>query len=98
MLENIYFMRDSTNMALDPLSDILTFACARSVVSGDLAAGGNWAVRFPPPQKVKFFAIIKGQCCLIMDGEDDPLWLGEGDVFLLTQRSIVLASGPEVEL
>ena len=97
MLESTYFMRNSTDMAMDPLSDILTFASTRPVVSGVLAAGGDWAVRFRPPLKVKFFAIAKGECCLSMDGMGAPLWLREGDVFLVTQRAIVLASGPGIE-
>lgn len=97
MLANTHFMRDSTNMALDPFSDILTFASARSVLSGVLSAGGEWAVRFQPPEKIKFFAIVKGSCSLVMDGADAPLRLQEGDVFLISQRAIVLASGPEVE-
>ncbi len=80
-------------MSDDPFSDILRFANAQSVVSGGFAAGGPWAIRFPPPDKIKFFAIVKGCCWLAIDGEAAPARVETGDVILLAaQRSFVLAS------
>ncbi|WP_255557330.1 AraC family transcriptional regulator [Sodalis sp. dw_96] len=76
----------------DPFSDILQFTQAQSVVSGGFTAGGPWALRFPPPDKIKFFAIVKGHCYFRFNDVDEPLRLEEGDVFLLAaQRSFVLA-------
>ncbi len=76
----------------DPFSDILQFANARSVVSGGFTAGGAWALRFPVPDKIKFFALVKGNCWFRFDDGDAPLRLEEGDVFLLAaQRPFVLA-------
>lgn len=90
-------MRESTNMYTDPFSDILEFASPRSIVSGVLAAGGEWAVRFPPPQKIKFFAIARGECWLDAEDGSGPFRVREGDVFLTTQRAIVLSSNPALE-
>ena len=92
MLESTYYLRDSTEMAADAFSDILKIANAQSVVSGGFTAGGPWAIRFPPPGKIKFFGVVKGNCWLCIDGEDAPVHLEVGDVGLLSaQRSFVFA-------
>ena len=91
-------MRHGTNMSLDPFSDILKFTNAETVVSGGFSAGGAWALRFPAPDKIKFFALIKGGCWLMIDGDDAPVRVEAGDVFLLSaQRTFILASDLSVE-
>ena len=81
----------------DPLADILTLASARCVRIGCLKAGGTWALRFPPPQKIKLTAVVKGTCWLVVDGEGGPVRLATGDVFMVpAARSFVLASDPSV--
>jgi hypothetical protein len=42
-------------MGSDPFSDILKFTQAESLVTGGFTAGGSWALRFPAPDKIKFF-------------------------------------------
>ena len=80
-------------MAVDPFSDILRLANAQSVVSGGFTAGGSWAIRFPAFDKLKFSALIRGTCWLMVDGDEEPVRVEAGDVFLLSaQRSFVLAS------
>lgn len=82
---------------MDPLSDILSLVDARSVTSGRLYASAPWAVRFPPPERIKFTALLSGSCWLIMDGLPDPVRLSSGDVIVVNgQRSFSLASGPSV--
>src|SRR6185295_18531620 len=77
----------------DPLADVLTLASARCVRIGTLKAGGTWALKFPPPQKIKLTAIVKGACWFAVDGERAPLRLETGDVFMVpAERSYVLAS------
>jgi AraC-like DNA-binding protein len=77
----------------DPLADVLTLASARCVRVGTLKAGGTWALKFPPPQKIKLIAVVKGTCWLAVDGERTPLRLQTGDVFMVpAARSYVLAS------
>src|ERR1700675_1264537 len=81
-------------MMTDPFSDILKLTNAETFVSGGFTAGGSWAIRFPSPDKIKFFALVKGNCLLRIDGQESPpVRVEEGDVFLLSaQRSFVLAS------
>ncbi len=92
MLESPYYLRYNTEMAVDPFSDILKLVNAQSVVSGGFTAGGSWAISFQPPGKIKFFGVVKGNCWLCVDGEETPVRVEAGDMFLLSaQRSFVLA-------
>ncbi|QET01895.1 AraC family transcriptional regulator [Cupriavidus pauculus] len=80
-------------MSRDPFSDILKFTHAESIVTGGFTATGPWALRFPAPEKIKFFAVVKGQCWVRIDGEQEPVRFETGDVGLLAaRRSFVLAS------
>jgi AraC-like DNA-binding protein len=80
-------------MKVDPFSDILRFTRTESLVTGGFTAGGAWALRFPAPDKIKFFAVVKGQCWVRIDGEAEPIRFDTGDVGLLAaKRSFVLAS------
>jgi AraC-like DNA-binding protein len=81
----------------DLFSDILTLANAKSVITGAFQAGGAWSIRFPAPEMIKFFGIVRGTCRLRVDGEEE-VRLGPGDVFLLAApRSFVLATDPALE-
>jgi AraC-like DNA-binding protein len=82
----------------DLFSDILTLANAQSVITGAFHAGGAWAIRFPPPDMIKFFGIARGTCWLRLEGAPEDLRLGPGDVFLLAApRAFVLASDLALE-
>ena len=80
MLENLYFFCKSPEMAADPLSEILTFLGARCLVTGGFTAGGRWGLRFPAPGVIKFSAILRGRCWLVMEGHDTPVQVAAGDV------------------
>lgn len=93
MLENALYMRDSTDMASDPFSEILKLTSAESVVTGGFTAGGPWAIAFPARDKIKFFAVVKGGCWVRLEGEAEPVRFETGDIGLLVaQRSFVLSS------
>jgi AraC-like DNA-binding protein len=97
MLESPPFLRDRPDMN-DPLSDMLTLVEARSVLSGRLHASGAWAVRFPPPEKIKFSALLRGTCWLTLEGLPAPARLEAGDVIVVNgQRSFMVASDPAVD-
>ncbi|MGY2172769.1 AraC family transcriptional regulator [Pseudomonas gingeri] len=82
----------------DPFSDILKLARAESLVTGGFTAGGRWALRFPAPDNIKFFAVIKGSCWVTLEGDESPTLFRTGDVGLLSaKRAFVLASDPGVE-
>ncbi|UPG86295.1 AraC family transcriptional regulator [Luteibacter aegosomatis] len=90
-------MSDRTEMTDDPITEFLRLAEVESVMSGGFTAGGDWSVRFPPPDKLKFFASARGGCVLRMEGDTDDVPLAEGDVVLLiAPRGFVLCSDPSV--
>ncbi len=92
MRAHLRAVRDSTEVSGDPFSDVLALADARSVVSGGFTAGGRWALRFPVPERIKFFGVVSGGCWLRVHGAKPPVRLEAGDVFLPWQVSFVLAS------
>lgn len=96
MLERPASVRDSPKMPSDALSDILRLTTVESMVTGGFDAGGRWALRFPAPNSIKFFALTKGLCWAQIDGEA-PVRFEQGDVGLLTaQRPYTLSSDPSV--
>lgn len=81
-------------MSEDPLSSILSLVNARSAIGGGFLAGGSWAIRFPPPDYIKFFVAARGACWLTIDGEE-PARFNEGDVLLFTTAcGFSMASDP----
>jgi len=78
----------------DPLADVLTLASARCVRIGTLKAGGTWALKFPPPEKIKLIAVVKGGCWLAVDGERTPLRLQTGEVFMVPAARSCRETGP----
>jgi len=99
MLDNRIFMRQNLKMHLDPFSDLLKLLNAHSVLAGGLITGGAWAIEFPASDQIKFWGIVRGNCSLVMAGENTPIPVEAGDVFLLrTPRSHVLASDLTAEL
>jgi len=97
MLESPYDVRDRSAM-VDLFSDILTLANAQSVITGAFEAGGAWAPRFPPPDRIKFFGVVRGACWLQVEGEAADLRLEAGDVFLLSApRAFVLTTDRQLE-
>jgi len=54
-------------------------------VSAGLDAGGEWAIRFPPHDGIKFNAVMRGACWVQVDGETEPRRIEAGDCFLLTR-------------
>jgi AraC-like DNA-binding protein len=87
-----------TSVSMDPLSDVLALLKPKSYVSLGLDAGRDWAIDFPPPQGIKFNAVLSGGCWLEVDGVAEPVRLEEGDCFLLTQsRSFRMTSDRSLE-
>lgn len=70
----------------------------RSTLSAGLQGGGEWGLRFPQHEGVKFNAVIRGACWLLVDGVASPVRLEAGDCFLLTKgRSFVLTTDLDAE-
>ncbi|MBD0417288.1 AraC family transcriptional regulator [Tianweitania sp. Rool2] len=79
----------------DALSDILTAIQARAVCSISLVAGGDWAIQFPMPAQIKFNAVRRGACWLLVGGQE-PALLSSGDCVVIAQSAFTLASGPSI--
>jgi AraC-like DNA-binding protein len=73
----------SSDRAMDPLSDVLSLLKPRSFMSGGVDYGGDWALRFGAHAGIKFQAVISGSCWLVVDGVAEPMRVGAGDCFLL---------------
>jgi AraC-like DNA-binding protein len=84
-------MRNSPHVS-DPFSDILMLTSARTVMTGGLRAGGRWALRFPAPTKLKFSAVVHGECWAAVDGQE-PIRATRGEAYLLSLgRTLVMGS------
>lgn len=83
---------------MDPLSTVMALLRPRNYLSAGFAAGGDWAVQFPPQDKgIKTGAIVAGQCWLVVEGAAEPVFLRTGEGFLLPSgRPFLLASDPGV--
>jgi AraC-like DNA-binding protein len=96
------FLRDRSNRAIaridiqihvDTLSDVLALLKPTGSFSAGLDAGGEWAVRFPPHDGIKFLAVTRGTCWVSVDDDPHAVRVEEGDCFLLTRgRPFQLAS------
>ena len=80
----------------DPLSEVLTALGVRSVRGTGLEAAGDWALAFDGRARLKFVAITRGRCWLLLpDQPPEPLL--DGDVVLISNTRYTVASDPAVE-
>ena len=68
---------------MDPLSEVLALLKPQSLASGGFMVPGEMAIYFPQHQGVKCYAMLAGQCWLVVEGVPDPVLLSAGDCFLL---------------
>jgi AraC-like DNA-binding protein len=68
---------------MDPLSEILSLLKPRSYSSGGFGLLGDIAIQFPKHQGIKCYAMLTGQCWLVVEGVPEPVLLNPGDCFLL---------------
>jgi len=86
-------MRNSSEDAVDPLSDLLEFLQIRCHLSGRLVAGGSWARCFYSQDAIKLCAITVGSCWYSIDDMPVPIQANEGDVIVTSgNRTLKLAS------
>jgi AraC-like DNA-binding protein len=77
---------------MDPLSIVLSMLKPRSHFSGRFDLGPKQAIQFPVYEGIKCYAVLSGACWLIA-AKAKPVWLREGDCFLLTGgKSFTLAA------
>jgi AraC-like DNA-binding protein len=68
---------------MDPLSEVLALLKPESLVSGGFMVPGDITLCFPKHQGVKCYAMLAGQCWLMVEGVPDPILLDAGDCFIL---------------
>ncbi len=68
---------------MDPLSDVLSLLKPRSYMSGGWDMGGAWSVKFGPHDGIKCYALVSGQCWLVVEGVAEPVRIVAGDCFIL---------------
>lgn len=78
---------------VDPLSAVLAALGARGVRGTRLEASGDWALSFQGQGRLKFVAVVRGRCWLLLP-DAPPEALQEGDVFLLSDTPFTVASDP----
>jgi len=84
-------------MTEDSISAVLRLADITSVVSGGFTAGHPWAIRFPAPDRLKFFASMRGTSWLQLADGSAPSRIEPGDVVLLVAEvGFVLSSQPGI--
>jgi AraC-like DNA-binding protein len=72
-----------SSQRMDPLSEVLALMKPQIYVSGGFAVVGDMAIHFPKHQGIKCYAMLAGQCWLVVEGVPDPVLLHAGDCFLL---------------
>lgn len=80
----------------DPFSDVLAALGARGVRGNRLEAAGDWALSFDGRARLKFVAVMRGRCWLLIP-ERPAEALAEGDIVLLSNTVYTVASDPAVE-
>ena len=85
----------SSKRPSDPLSEVLSLLGARSVRRTRLEASGDWALAFPARARLKFVAMLRGTCWVLLP-DHPPQSLAQGDVFLIGDTSYAVANGPDV--
>jgi AraC-like DNA-binding protein len=86
----------SSKEPVDPLSELLTLVTLRSARCTRLEASGAWALHFPKLTRLKFVAVLRGTCWIMLP--DAPAHkLKAGDTFFLTNSRYTVASAPDVE-
>jgi len=80
---------------MDPLSEVFSLLDIRSARCTRLEAGGSWALRFPAKPALKFAAVLRGACWIMLPGAKASR-LAAGDTFLLNNApSYVVANDPQ---
>ncbi len=93
--QNAMNLSRSSNLPSDPLSAVLAALGARSVRRTRFEASGDWALAFPAQARLKFVAVLRGRCFVLLPGQPTQ-HLETGDVFLIGDTPYAIASDPAV--
>jgi AraC-like DNA-binding protein len=87
----------SSKHMIDPLSDVLAVLGAHVTRRTRLEAAGDWALAFPALDRLKFVAVLRGTCWLMLPNSD-PQYMSKGDVCLIGRTGYAVASDPTLPL
>lgn len=93
MIDGPHYLRESTEVVGDQLSEVFDLVEVRGLLSGGFAVRGPWVSRAPIEAPLKFFAMVSGRARLTTDGVDEPVELEPGDVAILNNRSWLHVEG-----
>jgi len=83
MIGSIVLAPQNSAQHMDPLSEVLALMKPQIYVSGGFALPGDMAIHFPKHRGIKCYAMLAGQCWLVVEGVPEPVLLHAGDCFLL---------------
>jgi len=72
-----------TSARMDPLSEVLALMKPTLYAAGGFGVLDDIAIHFPKHPGIKCYAMLAGQCWLVVDTVPDPVLLRAGDCFLL---------------
>lgn len=72
-----------SSQRMDPLSEVLALLKPQSLASGGFMVPGDMAIYFPKHQGIKCYAMLAGECWLVVESMPEPVLLRAGDCFLL---------------
>jgi AraC-like DNA-binding protein len=68
---------------MDPLSEVLSLLKPSSYAAGGFGTDGDLAIQWPRHDGIKCYALLAGECWLVVEGTGEPARLRAGDCFLL---------------
>jgi AraC-like DNA-binding protein len=68
---------------MDPLSEVLSLLKPSSYAAGGFGTQGDLAIQWPRHDGIKCYALLAGECWLVVEGTGEPVPLRAGDCFLL---------------
>ncbi|MBR1224415.1 AraC family transcriptional regulator [Bradyrhizobium sp. AUGA SZCCT0042] len=83
----------SSRPMIGALSDVLAALDAHVTRLTRLEAAGDWALAFPALDRLKFVAVLRGTCWLMLP-DRDPQPMSKGDVCLIGRTGYAVASNP----
>ncbi len=87
------FLRDSTDVVRDQLSDVFDLIEVQGLVSGGFSVRGDWICHFDIHDPLKMIAVVCGHLRLTTDGMSEPIDLAPGDVAILNRCSRMVLQG-----
>lgn len=87
----------SSEVSVDPLSDVLSLLRPRNYMSGAFDKAGDWSFSFGAHAGIKFQAVITGGYWIRVEGVDEPVRIEAGDCFLLPRGlPFTMSSDPDL--